>query len=217
MGAARKTVLLALLGCCGLMAVATAASPAPDEEERRAIRAELAAVLSSGDDPRDRFDAEVWLATLEPRLARFMRDADARLLLLAEVWQEAARHDIDPDLAMAVIEVESSFDRFAISSAGAQGLMQVMPFWKHELGRSEDNLTAVTTNIRYGMTILAHYLQRESGDTVRALTRYHGNVRDFSYPDRVYRAWNARWRTRDRAEVRHLLAACYQAGLDHCD
>jgi len=199
------------------MANALAAGSTPDEDERQAIRAELAAVLSANDDGRDRFDAEVWLATVEPRLARFLRDADARLLLLAEVWQEAARHGIDPELAMAVIEVESSFDRFAISSAGAQGLMQVMPFWKHELGRSEDNLTAVDTNVRYGMTILAHYLQRESGDAVKALTRYHGNVRDFSYPDRVFRAWNARWRTRDTGEVRHLLAACYQAGLNYCD
>lgn len=217
MRTAQRAVAFALLCCSSLMISALAASSAPDEDERRAIRAELAAVLSANDDGRDRFDAEVWLTTVEPRLARFLRDSDARLLLLAEVWQEAARHDIDPDLAMAVIEVESSFDRFAISSAGAQGLMQVMPFWKYELGRSEDNLTAVATNVRYGMTILAHYLQRESGDAVRALTRYHGNVRDFSYPDRVFRAWNARWRTRDQAEVRHLLAACYQAGLDHCD
>jgi len=210
-------LVFALLCCWGLMANALAAGSTPDEDERQAIRAELAAVLSANDDGRDRFDAEVWLATVEPRLARFLRDADARLLLLAEVWQEAARHGIDPELAMAVIEVESSFDRFAISSAGAQGLMQVMPFWKHELGRSEDNLTAVDTNVRYGMTILAHYLQRESGDAVKALTRYHGNVRDFSYPDRVFRAWNARWRTRDTGEVRHLLAACYQAGLNYCD
>ena len=206
-----------LLCCWGLIASAQAATTAPDEDERRAIRAELAAVLSANDDGRDRFDAEVWLATVEPRLARFLRDPEARLLLLAEVWQEAARHAIDPDLAMAVIEVESSFDRFAVSSAGAQGLMQVMPFWKHELGRSDDNLTAVDTNVRYGMTILAHYLQRESGDVVRALTRYHGNVRDFSYPDRVFRAWNARWRTRDTGEVRDLLTACYQARLNHCD
>jgi soluble lytic murein transglycosylase-like protein len=208
---------LALLCCLGLPSSTLAASSALEDDERRAIRAELATVLSANDAGRDRFDAEVWLATVEPRLARFLRDPQARLLLLAEVWQEAARHAIDPDLAMAVIEVESSFDRFAISSAGAQGLMQVMPFWKHELGRSEDNLTDVHTNVRYGMTILAHYLQRESGDAVRALTRYHGNVRDFSYPDRVFRAWNARWRTRDGGEVRDLLAACYQAGLDHCD
>lgn len=209
--------LLAVLGFGGLLTAALAAPIEPDEDERRAIRAELAAVMSADDDGRDRFDAEVWLATVEPRLARFLRDPDARLELLAQVWQEAARHGIDPDLAMAVIEVESSFDRFAISSAGAQGLMQVMPFWKHEIGRSEDNLTEVETNVRYGMTILAHYLQRESGDAVRALTRYHGNIRDFSYPDRVFRAWNARWRTRDTGEVRHLLAACYQAGLTYCD
>ncbi len=211
-----------LAGCAlalllALLPSVQAATAELDEDERRAIRAELAAVLSAADETRDRFDAEVWLATVEPRLARFLRDEEARLELLATVWQEAARHGIDPDLAMAVMEVESTFDRFAISHAGAQGLMQVMPFWKHEIGRPEDNLHDPKTNIRYGVTILAHYLQRESGDTVRALTRYHGNIRDFSYPDRVYRAWNARWRTSGAAEARALLASCYSAGLNYCD
>lgn len=210
-------VLLRALLVAVTLGLAVAAATEPDADERRAIRAELARVLSDGDSGLDRFDAEVWLATVEPRLTRFVRDADHRLELLATVWQEADRHGIDPDLALAVIEVESSFDRFAISSAGAQGLMQVMPFWKHEIGRPEDNLTELETNVRYGMTILAHYLTRESGDAVRALTRYHGNRRDLSYPDRVFRAWNARWRTSGPADARHLLAACYQAGLDHCD
>lgn len=215
MSARLAACALALL--LALLPPAQAATAELGEDERRAIRAELAAVLSATDDTRDRFDAEVWLATVEPRLARFLRNEEARLELLATVWQEAARHGIDPDLAMAVMEVESTFDRFAISHAGAQGLMQVMPFWKHEIGRPEDNLHDPQTNIRYGMTILAHYLQRESGDTVRALTRYHGNIRDFSYPDRVYRAWNARWRTSGTAEARALLASCYSAGLNHCD
>ncbi len=210
-------VLGLLLALIGVQPVARAANAELDEDERRAIRAELAVVLSSSNDALDRFDLEVWLTTVEPRLARFLRNADARLELLATVWEEAARHDIDPELAMAVMEVESSFNRYALSTAGAQGLMQVMPFWKNEIGRPEDNLMDPQTNIRYGMTILAHYLQRESGDTVRALTRYHGNIRDFSYPDRVYRAWNARWRTRGAAEARALLASCYSAGLDHCD
>jgi soluble lytic murein transglycosylase-like protein len=124
---------------------------------------------------------------------------------------------MDPELALALIEVESSFNRFAVSSAGAQGLMQVMPFWKAELGRTDDNLTDPVTNVRYGMTILAHYLQREAGNPVRALTRYHGSMRDMSYPSRVFGAWNARWRTRDLAEVHELVAACYRARLQTCD
>ncbi|HSG90016.1 MAG TPA: lytic transglycosylase domain-containing protein [Pseudomonadales bacterium] len=187
------------------------------QAERDAIRAQLAQVLADPADGRDRFDAEVWLAAQQAPLTRFLGDADDRLDVLAIVWTEAQRHAIDPEFALALIEIESSFDRYAISSAGAQGLMQVMPFWKAELGRRDDNLTDPVVNVRYGMTILAHYLGREAGDPVRALTRYHGNTRDLSYPSKVYAAWNARWRTRAIAEVRELVASCYRARLTTCD
>ena len=186
-------------------------------EELAALRVDLAAVLTDDDPVRDRFDAEVWLHAADGALTRFLPDADERLDLLALVWHEAARHDLDPEFALAVMEVESTFDRYAISSAGAQGLMQVMPFWKRELGRDADNLTDPTTNVRYGMTILAHYLDREDGDAVRALTRYHGNRRDLSYPERVYRAWNRSWRTTTRGEARALMQSCYAARLATCD
>jgi len=216
----RVLIVLALVG------TVTAETPLPSDSasaaevspaDRQAIRAELAKALAAGQPILDRFDAEVWLTAVEPPLMRFLPREDERLALLGEVWAAAVHHQMDPDLAMALIEVESSFNRYAISSAGAQGLMQVMPFWKQEIGRPEDNLTDMSTNIRYGMTIFAHYLERESGDTVRALTRYHGNRRDLSYPERVYRAWNARWRTRHTSEVQELLSACYRAGLRYCD
>lgn len=187
------------------------------EAERTEIRRQLATVLAGDDDRRDRFDAEVWLTAQDLPLRRFLRDEDERLEVLALVWTEADRHGIDPELALALIEVESSFNRYAVSSAGAQGLMQVMPFWKAELGRTDDNLTDPVTNVRYGMTILAHYLQREAGNPVRALTRYHGSMRDMSYPSRVFAAWNARWRTRDLAEVHELVSACWRARLRTCD
>ena len=188
-----------------------------DAAEIAAVRTELAAVLADEDADRDRFDAEVWLLAKDAALSRLVPDPDERLTLLGLVWYEAHRHEIDPELALAVIEVESTFDRFAVSSAGAQGLMQVMPFWKKELGRDDDNLTEARTNVRYGMTILAHYLNREAGDTVRALTRYHGNRRDLSYPERVYRAWNRSWRTTSRGEARDLMTSCYAARLMTCD
>lgn len=187
------------------------------DAERTDIRRQLASVLADGDDRRDRFDAEVWLTAQDAPLRRFLRNDDERLEVLALVWTEADRHGIDPELALALIEVESSFNRYAVSSAGAQGLMQVMPFWKAELGRRDDNLTDPVTNVRYGMTILAHYLQREAGNPVRALTRYHGSMRDLSYPTRVFTAWNARWRTRDLSEVHELVTACYRARLTGCD
>ncbi len=203
---------------CALAAPLQAAAPAGlSAEEFAALRSELAAVLADTDPGHDRFDAEVWLHAADRALEPFLRDADERLALLGVVWDEANRHGIDPEFALAVMEVESTFDRFAVSTAGAQGLMQVMPFWKRELGRDEDNLTDPRTNVRYGMTILAHYLDRERGDAVRALTRYHGDRRDLSYPERVYRAWNRHWRTTARGEVRALMAACYAARLKTCD
>ena len=217
----RRRGIRAAAGLVLLLAAASAfpalapADLAP--EELAALRGELAAVLADEDPLRDRFDAEVWLHAADAALRRFVDDADARLTLLGHVWHEARRHDIDPEFALAVMEVESAFDRFAVSSAGAQGLMQVMPFWKRELGREDDNLVDPRTNVRYGMTILAHYLEREAGDAVRALTRYHGDRSDLSYPERVYRAWNRRWRTAARGEVRELIVACYAARLRSCD
>jgi soluble lytic murein transglycosylase-like protein len=210
-----RTALLALL-----CVAATAAGDVPRglaAEERAALRAELAAVLGDEDPQRDRFDAEVWLHAADAALERFLPDPEERLRLLGLVWHEAGRHGIDPEFALAVMEVESAFDRYAVSSAGAQGLMQVMPFWKRELGRDDDNLADPRTNLRYGMTIFAHYLDREDGDAVHALTRYHGDRSDLSYPDRVYRAWNRRWRTTARGEAHALVTACYAARLRHCD
>ena len=209
----RTLALLSLLAASPWSGAAPELSP----EEFAALRSELALVLADTDAGHDRFDAEVWLHAADRALAPFLDDADGRLALLGVVWDEARRHDIDPEFALAVMEVESTFDRFAVSSAGAQGLMQVMPFWKRELGREDDNLSDPRTNVRYGMTILAHYLEREQGDAVRALTRYHGDRRDLSYPERVYRAWNRHWRTSARGEVRALMAACYAARLKTCD
>ena len=95
---------------------------------------------------------------------------------------------------LALIHTESSFDRFAVSSAGAQGLMQVMPFWKSVIGRPDDNLTDIETNLRYGSAILSHYLKRESGNLTRALARYNGSLGQTWYPDRVYENWDRHWR-----------------------
>jgi soluble lytic murein transglycosylase-like protein len=89
--------------------------------------------------------------------------------------------------------VESNFDRFAISSAGARGLMQVMPFWLDEIGRPDDDLFDIETNLRFGCTILRHYLDRERGDRVRALARYNGSLGQTWYPQRVFTALSQRW------------------------
>ena len=158
---------------------ATAGERLSNEQAEVAARIAAAFADSSVLFPA-RYDADVWLASADQRLAGFLPAADERLRLLAAVLSEAQRHDLDPELILAVIEVESRFDRFAISRVGAQGLMQVMPFWKAALGRNSDNLTAVETNIRYGAAILAHYLDKSSGDLIMALSRYNG-TRELRY------------------------------------
>ena len=120
-----------------------------------ALVMKLAETMAAEHDQADRFDAEVWLAASEQRLSRYLKSRDERLALLKTVYRESHRQQLDPDLVLAVMQVESAFDRYAISRVGAQGLMQVMPFWRLEIGRPQDNLTEMETNVRYGTTILA--------------------------------------------------------------
>ena len=133
---------------------------APDDD-RATLTPYLSTALTEDNGFRDRFDAGVWLVDMQQRLPPLVPDAQERLELLTQVHQRADRVGLRPDLVLAVIEVESHFDRYALSRAGAQGLMQVMPFWKNELGRPQDNLTDTATNLRYGCHILRFYLDRE--------------------------------------------------------
>ncbi|MAC47389.1 MAG: hypothetical protein CMI12_11130 [Oceanospirillum sp.] len=141
----------------------------------------------------DKFTAQVWLVDMSNRLKRFIPNAHARLRLLKQVHIEASKHQLMPELVLAVIEVESHFKADAVSVAGAQGLMQVMPFWKKEIGRSEDNLFDMRTNLSYGCTILAYYLKKEANNLTRALARYNGSIGRTKYPERVMRAWVKHW------------------------
>lgn len=142
---------------------------------------------------KDNFDAWVWLADMSQRLESKIPDTARRINLLKSVHREAARARLRSELVLAVIEVESNFDRFAISSAGARGLMQIMPFWLEEIGRPGDNLFDVDTNLRYGCTILRYYLDQENGHRARALARYNGSLGQNGYPARVFELWNTRW------------------------
>ena len=180
------------------------------------LRANLAERLARAQANVDTFEAQVWLAASEQRLRRFVADADARLELLRLVHFEAAQQGLDPDLVLAVIEVESAFDRFAVSVAGAQGLMQVMPFWRIEIGRESDNLTDPATNIRYGTVILAYYLARAQGDLVDALARYNGSTGQSHYPEKIVAAWLQSWRNRPLAEIPLLLDGCRRYPLRAC-
>jgi len=142
----------------------------------------------------DRFDAEVWLVDMNSRLKRYIKNPEQRLKLLKLVPAEARRAELEPELVLSLIEVESHFDRFAISRVGAQGMMQVMPFWKDEIGRPEDNLTHHATNFQYGCRLLQFYLKCEKGDLHKGLARYNGSVGRRTYSNKVYRAWVDRWR-----------------------
>lgn len=161
----------------------------PDPELREILR-EAAGSATSFDD---RFDAVVWLTDMSARLARQVRDDDERMKILTLVHAEAARAGLEPELVLAVIEVESNFDRYAVSVAGALGLMQVMPFWRNEIGRPGDNLIQAETNLRYGCTILKFYLDKEKGDLRRALGRYNGSLGQRAYPNLVIDKLTKKW------------------------
>ncbi len=169
------------------------ARAATTERPDAALRAELVRAIESTDSFADRFEAEVWLTDMSRRLAGKVPDAAERLLILKSVHYEATRAGLPPELVLAIIDVESNFDRFAISYAGARGLMQVMPFWLDEIGRPGDDLFDIRTNLRLGCTILKHYLDRERGDRTRALARYNGSVGKTWYPQRVFIALSKRW------------------------
>ncbi|MEZ5556362.1 transglycosylase SLT domain-containing protein [Haliea sp.] len=178
-----------------LVTAGTAFAQPEDPEEREALRAFLNETINSANSFQDRYDAEVWLVDMSSRLERFIKDPEERLLILRQVHSAATRASLPPELVLAVIEVESHFDRFAISRVGAQGMMQVMPFWKNEIGRADDNLTLNRTNFEYGSRILQFYLKREKGDLHRALAAYNGSLGSRRYSNKVYEAWSRRWRT----------------------
>lgn len=161
----------------------------PDPELREALRAAANDTTSF----TDRFDAAVWLTDMSRRLERQVRDPTERIKLLKLVHLEATRAEIAPELVLAIIETESNFDRYAISVAGAIGLMQIMPFWLDEIGRPDDNLLHADTNLRYGCTILKFYLDRENGDLRRALGRYNGSLNQRKYPNKVIDALSKKW------------------------
>eukprot|EP00903_Cladosiphon_okamuranus_P004343 g4341.t1 len=136
----------------------------------------------------DRFEAEVFYTSMEPRLQKYMDDPEERHKLLNLVHREAVNQELEPALVLAVITVESRFDRFAVSRARAQGLMQVMSFWKNEIGRENDNLIDTQTNLRYGTTILKHYMDVADGNWTEALARYNGSYPKRWYAERVFDA-----------------------------
>jgi len=187
-----RVVGLLLIAIFAINYANSATTQRPDDELRQLLKTAIA----SADSFKDRFDAEVWLKDMSTRLQNTIADHSKRISLLKQIHYEATRVDLAPELILSIIQVESNFNRFAISRVGAIGLMQIMPFWLNEIGRTNDNLFNMQTNLRFGCTILKYYLKKEKGNLTHALARYNGSRNSFVYPKKVYYALDNRWYNR---------------------
>lgn len=188
---AERRRLLASACAALLAALVPAWSSAAQEPPSPELRARVRAALESADSFNDQFDAQVWLTDMAGRLGEQVPDPGLRVEILTTAHQEAKRAELPPEMVLAVIDIESAFDPFAVSTAGAQGLMQVMPFWREELGRRR--LVSVRENLLMGCTILRYYYDMEKGDWTRALARYNGSVGRREYSQKVLDRLRTRW------------------------
>ena len=191
----RATSLAATLGAALFLSAGPAFGGAQQYEVLSAsVRATLASAVNdrASVDVKD-LDTRAWVRAMTRRVIKHFPDEDSARQFLALVRYEAMRAGLDPHLVLAVIDIESHFRKYAVSRAGARGLMQVMPFWVEQLGGKADNLFHERTNLRYGCVILRHYLDRERGNMSNALARYNGSLGQAQYPQKVLRAWKERW------------------------
>lgn len=187
--------IICWLAC--LWASAVFAGAQKNEPLSASVQGALHKAVSDSKPPTSSFrqpmEAVEWLSEMSRRLEKRIPSQEYRLDLLRSVHYEATRAGLDPQLVLGLIQVESGFRKYAVSSAGARGYMQVMPFWLRLLGRPEDSLFDLRTNLRYGCTILRHYLDIEKGDLYRALGRYNGSLGKPEYPNMVRAAWHGQW------------------------
>ena len=200
------TARLSLL-LLGLLAGLSGSAPArADQQLDPGLKDVVAQAIAQAQCFPDRFDSAVWYKLMEPRLRAKVKDDTERLDILTTVYCETHRNGaspLPPGLVLAVIDVESRFDRWAVSRAGAVGLMQVMPFWPERLGMRRYELIHDAANIRMGCAILRFYLQQEHNNFARALARYNGSLGRRNYPDLVLGRW-ARWTGADDLGARPL-------------
>ncbi len=131
------------------------------------------------------FEQQVWEQDIRQLIQRWVPDAQEAANIARWVYVYSVRFELSPELLLGLIAVESRFDHFAVSNVGARGLMQVMPFWKKQLGQPSDNLFEIETNIRYGSAILRYYLKRYKTER-RALAAYNGSLGKDKYPNKVF-------------------------------
>lgn len=168
-----------------------------EEQLSNSVKALMQKSISDLGAPRLMFVSDVegqtWLAEMSERLKKRLPDQAYREDFLRSVHYEATRAGLDPQMVLGLIQVESGFKKYAVSSVGARGYMQVMPFWVKSIGAPDHNLFHLKLNLRYGCTILRHYIDIEKGDLYRALGRYNGSLGKPQYPNLVLGAWRKNW------------------------
>jgi len=189
--------------CVGLMVMLAIVPPAAragaqvEEELSANVQNSLHRSVSDYPAPHLVFTTDVegtaWLADMSSRLAAKISDWPTRRDFLVTVQYEASRAGLDPQLVLGLIQHESNFRKYAMSTAQARGYMQVMPFWVRQIGNSDHDLFNLRTNLRYGCTILRYYLDRENGDLYRALGRYNGSLGRAEYPSAVVSLMQRYW------------------------
>ena len=192
-GLRQRAIAAALVGLAACVVGTRPAHAGAQAEEHLAASVVSGLQRAIGDNPVPRDYAErpvvrSWLAEMSRVLAPRFPDATGRTEFLGTVHYEATRAGLDPQLVLGVIHHESNFRKYAVSVADARGFMQVMPFWVKLIGTPDQNLFQLRTNLRYGCTILRHYLDRENGDVYRALGRYNGSLGRAEYPTAVLTA-----------------------------
>ena len=193
----RKPVLIVLGMMTGLLAGMAWAGKQEKELLAPSVQTAMQQAINDSRDPRLIFptqaEANAWIAEMMRRLEKRIPDEFMRRRLLTMVQYEATRAGLDPQMVLGLIQVESGFKKYAISPVGAKGLMQVMPFWVIQIGNDRHNLFDEATSLRFGCTILRHYLDIEKGDLYRALGRYNGSLGKPEYPNMVLGAWRKYW------------------------
>jgi len=185
-----------ILGSAGLLSETAYAGGQLEEPLADAVRTALRSAVSNRAPPLPQFSNadnrlayQRWLSLMSARLQRLIPEVHSRQAFSQTVWYESQRAGLDLPLVLGLIDVESNFRQFAISTAGARGLMQVMPFWVRLIGDGDvSKLFHLQTNLRFGCVILRHYLDREQGDLFMGLGRYNGSRGQPAYPEAVLAA-----------------------------
>ena len=196
------------LGLAALLPRPARAGAQVEEPMADAVRSALGMAIANAAPPRPVFDSMDerlkflrWLGALSERLKRYKDEHLTRVEFLETLWYESKRSGLEPSLVLGLVQVESGFRKFVVSSAGARGYMQVMPFWSRLIGDGDaSRLFHMQTNLRFGCVILRHYLNTERGDMYLALGRYNGSRGRPEYPSAVFAA-RKRWEFDDRAHA----------------